>query len=157
MWHNKKIRPLTRVEQWVPHYGLTGNTHNTFKGLFPFNFTSRITTTAALFLCRTVCYLYQLTEPLHKLNPNIYKLQCVFFFFFFHSHTICLLSLGRGQPPDHTAEERAGNFSARKCDNKKEMKKTPVTWSATFSKQASSQMYWLIMGQTYHRHFRWID
>lgn len=100
MWHNKKIRPLTRVKQWAPHYGLTGNTHNTFKGLFPFNFTSRITTTAALFLCRTVCYLYQLTEPLHKLNPNIYKLQCVCFLSFFFTLTLsayCLSGEGSHQ------------------------------------------------------------
>lgn len=35
-----------------------------------------------LFLRRTVCYLYQLTEPLHKLNPDISELQrvCVCFF-----------------------------------------------------------------------------
>lgn len=51
--------------------------------LFPFSFTVRTTTMAALLLCRTVCYLYQPTEPLHKLNPNISKPQCVVFFFFF--------------------------------------------------------------------------
>lgn len=101
-------------------------------------------------LCRTVCYLYQLTEPLHKLNPNISKLQCGFFFI--PSHYLHRVSWERAATTISLREDRKYPSSRRRRGGvNMTIKESQVYDPPSSAKQALKQIYWLIKRQTNHR------